>query len=78
MATETPQVPAPTPAPRPRSAQDKQLAKDVAAAGQTIRAVMADAEAATELTEGGYPTTELQNGLHRKEEDWHRNASPLW
>ncbi len=67
MATATPEVPATKPAPRPRSAQDKQLAKETAAAGQTIRAVMADTEAAPELAEGGYAALELSRGLALQE-----------
>ncbi len=67
MATETPAVPETKPAPRPRSAQDKQLAKETAAAGQTIRAVIADTEAASELAEGGYAALELNRGLALQE-----------
>lgn len=53
----------PKPARQPRSPQDKQQAKEIAAAGQTIRAVMADTNSAPLLAEGGYTTAELTRGL---------------
>jgi len=53
----------PTSTPKSRAAQDKKLINDSGAAGQTIRAVMADTEAAAELTAGGYPPEELSRGL---------------
>ena len=73
MATDTPTEPTPTekPAPHPRSAQDKKQARDIAAAGQTLRSVIADAGSdqaiGAALTEGGYPVEELQRGLDGQE-----------
>lgn len=51
------------PARLPRSPQDKQQAKDIAAAGQTLRAALADADSAGLLAEGGYTPAELTRGL---------------
>jgi hypothetical protein len=54
----------PKPARQPRSPQDKQQAREIAATGQSIRAVAADAREdpviGAALTQGGFPLTELQ------------------
>jgi hypothetical protein len=55
-----PLPPAPKP---PRSAQDKKLAADLAAAEQLIGNALADTEAAPLLAEGGYTAQELNAGL---------------
>ena len=67
MATEISADPAAKPAPRPRSPQDKQMSKEIAAAGQTLRAVSADTEAAAALAEGGYTKAELTRALGLQE-----------
>ena len=63
MSPESTDPSQPTPTPKSRAAQDKKLTNDSGAAGQTIRAVMADTEVVAELTEGGYPPEELGRGL---------------
>ncbi len=60
MSATEPQVPVP---PKPRSAQDKKLAADLAAAQQLINNCLADTEAAPLLAEGGYTPPELNAGL---------------
>jgi hypothetical protein len=61
--TPTDTTPLEKPAPQPRSPQDKRQAREIAATGQTIRAVAADATSdetiALALAEGGYPLTEF-------------------
>ena len=63
MSPDSTVLPEPASTPKTRAAQDKKLTNDCAAAGQTIRAVMADTEVTAELAEGGYPSEELSNGL---------------
>lgn len=57
--------------PLPRSPQDKRQAREVAAAGQTIRAVIADLQSdqsiALALAEGSYTSDELKRGLDYQE-----------
>ena len=57
-------VPQP-PAPQTHSPQDKRQAREIATAGQTIRAIIADAASneaiAQSLAEGGYPLPELNH-----------------
>jgi len=57
-------VPQP-PAPQTHSPQDKRQAREIATAGQTIRAIIADAAGneaiAQSLAEGGYPLPELNH-----------------
>lgn len=63
----SPDIPPTNPLPSapkpPRSAQDKKLAADLAAAEQLIGNSLADTEAAPLLAEGGYNSQELNNGL---------------
>ncbi len=61
-----PQPVEPKPARQPRSAQDRKQAREIAAIGQTLSAVIADASApgliADSLAEGSFDLAELQRG----------------
>ena len=66
MPTEPTDPVEPKPVRQPRSPQDKQQAKEIAADGQTLDAVIADASTpgsiADALAEGGYALPELKRG----------------
>jgi hypothetical protein len=66
MPTEPTDPVEPKPTRQPRSPQDKQQAKEIAANGQTLDAVIADAgtpgPTINALTEGGYALPELKRG----------------